>query len=197
MFIGRSLMTGRAVCLLFLPVGRVTRSVPSGGLEHFDWHAHKADHPGDSGAWQVEGGVMTVIWGDGGINQGPLTVLASGIEFYGKRYSRPRTVGITDLAGRWEAASGTALGGGEGINRLSTLTVDAGGSYRRDGAIGGVVDGLASAEGSSSSGTLAIVGQTLTFSADDGSSVARTFLPAAGEPLDSFSLDADMFTRLD
>lgn len=61
-FVGRSLLTGRAVCLLFLDGGRVTRAIPSGGLETFDWDQHQADHPGDSGAWQVDADQLTIAW---------------------------------------------------------------------------------------------------------------------------------------
>ena len=47
MFVSRSLLTGRAVCLLFLSGGRVTRAIPEGGLESFDWTKHQAAHRGD------------------------------------------------------------------------------------------------------------------------------------------------------
>ena len=194
-FVGRSLLTGRAVCLLFLTDGRVTRSIPYGGFEQFDWARHLADHPGDSGTWEQAGGQLSIAWGDGGVHQGPLTVLPTGIEFYGKRYSRPMTVMPSDLVGRWESASGTALAGGEGINSLSTLIVETDGRYRWNGTVGGVVAGQATTVGRSSSGTVVIAGQTMTFAADDGSTIARSFLPFGGEPVEAFSLDADMFTR--
>lgn len=195
-FVGRSLLTGRAVCLLFLPDGRVTRSIPAGGLEHFDWARHQADHAGDSGTWTMDGGQLSIAWGDGRVHHGLLTIHPTGIEFYGKRYSMPRTVQPADLVGRWESARGSAVSGGEGINRLSTLIVEAEGRYRWEGAVGGIVAGLAAAGGSSNSGTLAISVQSITLKADDGSVDAHTFLPTAGEPLEAFSLDADMFTRL-
>lgn len=196
-FVGRSLLTGRAVCLLFLGGGRVTRAIPSGGLENFDWARHKEDHPGDSGTWEMDGEQLTIAWGDGGVHRGPLTVRPTGIEFYGKRYSRPMTVKLSDLVGRWESALGTAVAGGEGVDRVSTLVVEADGHYSWSGTVGGIVAGRASANESSSSGTLLISGQTMTVQADDGALVARTFLPAEGEPLEAFSVDADMFTRMD
>ena len=45
LFVGRSLLTGRVIYLLFLSGGRVTRSIPTGGLENFDWARHQANHP--------------------------------------------------------------------------------------------------------------------------------------------------------
>ena len=77
-FVGRSLLTGRAVCLLFLDGGRVTRSIPSGGLEQFDWVRHNADHPGDSGMWEMLDDELSITWGDGGVHHGPLTVRPAG-----------------------------------------------------------------------------------------------------------------------
>ncbi len=196
-FVGRSLLTGRAVCLFFLDGGRITRSIPSGGLENLDWSRHEEDHPGDSGTWEMHGQELTIAWGDGGVHRGPLTVRPTGIEFYGKRYSRPMTVEPADLVGRWEAASGSALAGGEGVNALSTLIVEDGGRYGWTGTVGGVVAGRSTAEARSMSGTLLLSGQTITFRADDGSLDTRTFLPVAGEPLEAFSIDTEMFTRVD
>ena len=194
-FVGRSLLTGRAVCLLFMEDGRVTRSIPSGGLESFDWTRHEADHSGDSGTWALDGAELTVAWRDGGIQRGPLVIHPSGIEFYGKRYARPVTVAIADLAGTWEAASGSAITGGDGVNVLSSLIVEADGRYAWADVVGGVVEGRATSTRRSTSGTLQIARQTMTFTADDGSVVARTFLPVGGEPLEAFSLDAELFTR--
>jgi hypothetical protein len=194
-FVGRSLLTGRAVCLFFLDGGRVTRSIPSGGLENLDWAHHERDHPGDSGTWEMHGDELSIAWGDGGVHRGPLTIGPDGIEFYGKRYARPMTVEPSDLVGRWESASGTALTEGEWINALSDLLVEADGHYRWTGTVGGLVDGRATAAGSSTSGRLLISGQTITFKADDGSLDAYTFLAVAGEPLEAFSIDTVMFTR--
>lgn len=196
-FIGRSLLTGRAVCLLFLGGGRVTRFIPSGGLEHFNWAAHSGAHGGDSGTWEMVGGQLRITWGDGGVHQGPLTVRTSGIEFYGKRYARPTTAKLADLVGRWESARGTAIPGGDGVNALNSLTVEPDGRYRWTGSTGGSVEGRAVAEESSRTGRLNISGQTITFRADDGSVTTHTFLPVAGEPLGAFSIDTDMFTRID
>ncbi len=195
-FIGRSLLTGRAVCLLFLDGGRVTRFIPAGGLQHFDWTAHKAAHAGDSGSWEMAGEQLRIIWGDRGIHQGPLTVRPTGIEFYGKRYARPPTATPSDLVGRWESARGTALVGGEGINALKTLTVEPGGRYHWTGNTGGVVAGRAAAAEASRTGRLTVSGQTITFLADDGTASTHTFLPVAGEPLGAFGIDADLFTRI-
>ena len=61
LFLGRSLLTGRAVCLLFLSDGRITRAIPAGGLEHFDWAAHRAAHAGDVGTWQLQGGQLDLM----------------------------------------------------------------------------------------------------------------------------------------
>ena len=140
---------------------------------------------------------LSITWGDGGVHRGPLTVRPAGIEFYGKRYSRPGSATTADLVGTWEAAQGTAVGGGDGINRLSTLIVEADGRYRWAETVGGVVDGEASAGGDSWTGTLSISGQTVTFDADDGALDVRTFLPVPGEPLSAFSLDDDLFTRVE
>ncbi len=196
-FVGRSLITGRAVCLLFLSGGRVTRFIPTGGLEQFDWSRHRAAHGSDSGIWELSGGQLRIVWGDGGVHQGPLTVRPTGIEFYGKRYARPATVNVPDLAGRWESARGTGVAGGEGINNLNTLTVEPDGRYRWTGTTGGVVAGRAAAAESSRSGKLKISGQTILFEADDGTASAHTFLPVAGVPLGAFSIDADLFTRIE
>ena len=195
-FIGRSLLTGRAVCLLFLDDGRITRSIPSGGLAALDWARHQGDHIGDCGTWAMTGEQLTVTWGDGGVHEGRLTVNPEGIEFYGKRYARPTSIEPSDLVGAWEAAGGTAIVGGEGLVRLSTLSVEPDLRYRWDETIGGVVAGRATADAAASSGSLRLSEQTMTFDADDGSIVARTFLPVTGEQLEAFSLDASMFTRV-
>lgn len=197
-FVGRSLLTGRAVCLMFLSGGRVTRFIPAGGLEHFDWAGHQARHSGDSGTWESAGGQLRIVWGDGGVHQGPLTVREDGIEFYGKRYARPATVGVAALAGRWESTRGTAIAGGEGINTATSLIIEADGRYQWSGITGGVVAGEAAAGAAmAASGKLAIAGATATFRGDGGTFAARTFLPAAGTPVSAFSLDADMYTRAD
>jgi hypothetical protein len=183
------------VCLLFLDRGRVTRSIPTGGLETFDWDRHQAGHTGDSGTWDIENGQLTIDWGDGGVHQGTLTVHPTGIEFYGKRYSRPGAVELADVAGHWEAAHGTAPWGGEGLISLSSLTIEADGNYAWDGTIGGVLDGSTTAEARSGTGTIHISGQTMAFNADDGSVMERTFLAVAGKPVTAFNLDAELFTR--
>ena len=195
-FVGRSLLTGRAVCLLFLGGGRITRFIPAGGLEDFDWARHRANHAGDSGSWEMTGGRLKITWGDGGVHRGPLTVRPTGIEFYGKRYSKPASATISDLAGRWESARGTAAAGGEGINNLKDLTVDQDGRYRLGTTTGGDAAGRAVSGGTSRSGRLKIAGQTITLTADDGTVTAHSFLPVPGEPLAAFSLDANLFTRL-
>ncbi len=194
-FVGRSLLTGRAVCLMFLDRGRVSRAIPSGGLDDLDWTRHRIDHAGDCGTWELDGGVMTISWGDGGLHRGPLTVGQTGIEFYGKHYATPVTVELSALVGAWEAASGMAIVGGDGIDRLSSLSIAADGRYMWTEVVGGMVAGRATVSGGSASGTVRISGQTMTFHADDGTSRACTFLPVSGDPLEAFSLDAEMLTR--
>jgi len=194
-FVGRSLLTGRAVCLLFMADGRASRAIPSGGLVGFDWALHEQDHPGDVGAWTVGGNILTINWGDGGVHSGPLTVKEDSIEFYGKRYPRPALATVAELAGQWEAASGFAIAGGAGINRVSSLTIQADGRYRWAGTVAGVVEGVAAAAESSNSGTLEVSGQTATFKADDGSTSEHTLVAVAGQPVTAFTLDQEMFTR--
>jgi hypothetical protein len=196
LFLGRSLLTGRAVCLLFLTGGRVTRFIPTGGLENFDWAQHQTSHFGDCGTWESADGQLRIVWGDGGVNQGPLTVHPDSIEFYGKRYARPASVSVAALAGHWQSTRGMAVVGGQGINTTSTLIVEAGGRYRWSSITGGVVAGRAAADTDAmAAGTLSITEATATFRADDGTVVSRTFLPMSGTPIAAFSLDADMFTR--
>lgn len=196
MFVGRSLLTGRAVCLLFLSGGRVTRVIPNGGLERFDWAGHRTAHSRDVGAWEIRDGQLSIAWGDGGVHQGPLRVTEGGIEFYGKRYSKPVTVSVADLVGLWEAARGTAITGGEGINTATTLSIGANGRYRWTGVTGGAAAGRATAGGVTRTGKLSVSGQTMTFLDDDGTASARTLLPAAGTPVAAMSLDTDLFTRV-
>lgn len=196
MFIGRSLLTGRAVCLLFLGGGRITRVIPAGGLESFDWNRHRAAHGSDSGTWQMRGGDLAVRWGDGGVHQGPLTVNANGIEFYGKRYSRAATVPLAAIAGRWDAARGTAIAGGAGINRISELVIQADGRFQWVATTGGVVSARAAATDRSMVGQAAIRGLTMVLRSDAGTTLSYTFLPAGGSPVTAFSLDGDLFTRV-
>ncbi len=194
-FVGRSLLTGRAVCLLFLSGGRITRAIPDGGLESFEWARHRAAHSGDSGTWQMRGGQLVVTWGDGGVHQGPITERPDGIEFYGKRYAKPARVTLAAIAGRWESARGTAIAGGPGINRVSTLVIQADGRYQWDSTTGGVVSGRAVAADRSLSGQVIVKSQTILFTSDNGRTTSHTFLPVAGTPTEAFSVDADMFTR--
>lgn len=196
MFVGRSLLTGRAVCLLFLSGGRATRFIPTGGLEAFDWVRHRTEHEPNSGTWEKRGDLLRINWGDGGVHEGPLKVTESGIEFYGKRYSRPVGVTVGQLAGQWESARGTAITGGEGINTITNLMIEADGRYRWSGTTGGEVAGRAAASVVSRSGRLSIVGSTMTLTADDATIVARTLVAVSGTPVSAFSLDADLFTRV-
>ncbi|MCC7066231.1 MAG: hypothetical protein IT456_25780, partial [Planctomycetes bacterium] len=152
LFVGRSLLTGRAVCLLFLSGGRITRAIPAGGLEQFDWARHSAAHAGDSGVWQMSGTRLIVQWSDGGVHEGIVAVHPDGIEFHGKRYARPGTANVAAIAGRWEATRGTAIAGGPGINRTTELIIQADGRYQRRGTIGGVVAGRAAAGSEAASG---------------------------------------------
>jgi hypothetical protein len=194
-FVGRSLLTGRAVCLLFLSGGRITRAIPAGGLESFDWNRHRAAHGPDSGTWQMRGSQLVVTWGDGGVHQGPITTHSDGIEFYGKRYSKPSSASLAAIAGRWESARGTAIAGGAGINRVSELAISADGRYQLGSTTGGVVSGRAVAADRSMSGTVTVKGLTIILRSDAGTTSSHTFLPAAGSPVSAFSMDADMFTR--
>jgi hypothetical protein len=196
MFVGRSLITGRAVCLLFLSGGRITRAIPDGGLESFDWARHQAAHAGDSGRWDMRGGQLVVAWGDGGVHQGPITVRPDGIEFYGKRYAKAAPVSLAAIAGRWEAARGTAIVGGTGINRLSELAIQADGRYQWGSTVGGVVSGRAVATDRSMSGQVTVKSLTIVFTSDTGRTTSHTFLPVAGMPVSAFSVDADLFTRV-
>jgi hypothetical protein len=195
LFVGRSLLTGRAVCLLFLSGGRITRAIPEGGLERFDWGRHQAAHPGDSGSWEMRGGQLVVAWGDGGVHQGPLSVHPGSIEFYGKRYAVPTPVGIAAIAGRWESARGTAIAGGAGIITVSELDIRADGRYQWGATTGGVVSGRAVVADRSMSGHVSVTGLTMTFSSDAGASTSHTFLPVADQPVVAFGLDSNMFTR--
>ena len=198
MFVGRSLLTGRAVCLLFLSGGRITRFIPAGGLENFDWGQHQAAHSRDSGKWELSAGELRILWGDGGIQQGPLTVHPNGIEFYGKRYARLVSASIAAMVGRWEAARGSAVTGGAGINTMHTLVIEPDGRYRLRGITGGIVAGRSASGGElDRSGKLTITGATLVLTADDGTTSSHTFVPVAGDPLNAFSLDTDLFTRAD
>lgn len=194
-FIGRSLLTGRAVCLLFLGRGRITRAIPDGGLEHFDWARHQAAHPRDSGRWEIRGDQLVIAWGDGGVHQGPLTVHPDSIEFYGKRYAKPIAVRLGAIAGRWESARGTAIAGGPGINSVSTLIISADGHYQWQTTNGGVVSGRAVAGEDSTAGEVLLTGSTITFAPKGGALRSYTFLPAAGQPVTAFSIDANLFTR--
>jgi hypothetical protein len=194
-FVGRSLLTGRAVCLLFLSEGRITRAIPAGGLESFDWARHKAEHQTDVGVWRMEGRELRVVWGDGGVHVGPLAARAEGIEFYGKRYSTPQRVELSSLVGRWEATRGTAIAGGGGVHVAATLILDENGRYRWASVIGGVVSGRATAAERAGAGTVSLTGATLVLRSDGGTTTAHTFLPAAGIPVQAFTLDGDLFVR--
>jgi hypothetical protein len=196
LFVSRSLLSGRAVCLLFLSDGRVTRAIPEGGLERFDWAAHEAAHSRDSGRWALKGGQLSIAWGDGGVHEGPLTVRPDGIEFYGKRYAKPVSVVPGAIVGRWEAARGTAITGGAGVNVATTLVIEPAGRYQWLAATGGVVAGRAAASDRAMTGTVTITGNTIVFTPDTGMATSYTFLPVAGTPTTAFSVDANMFTRV-
>lgn len=195
-FVSRSLLTGRAVCLLFLSEGRVTRVIPRGGLERFDWAAHRAAHERDSGTWAMRGGAVRITWGDGGVQEGPLTETPTGIEFAGKRYWRPMVVDARAVAGAWESARGTAIAGGEGVNAVATLAIEGDGAFRWIGTTGGAVAGRTAADQREVRGTLRVSGATLIFRGAGGAETSRTFLVAPGEPVTAFTLDGEVFTRV-
>jgi len=195
-FVGRSLLTGKAVCLLFLSGGRITRAIPQKGLEHFDWAQHQSEHSGDSGQWEIRGNQLRIVWGDGGVHEGPLTATPDGIEFYGKRYARPATVAIAALAGKWDSARGTALWGGEGIMMTQTLIINRDGSFRWEAGTGGVVSGEAVSNAAKNmAGTVKISGSTMTFYGSEGAVESYTFLPLPGDPIVAFTLGNSTFTR--
>jgi hypothetical protein len=197
MFVSRSLLTGRTVCLLFLSGGRVTRAVPEGGLENVDWARHQTAHAGDIGRWEVRGGQIAIAWGDGGVHEGPLVVRADGIEFYGKRYAKPVAVALNALAGRWQATRGTAIAGGSGINVATTLIIQADGRYEWSATTGGVVAGRSVASDKKMAGTVRITeATTIVFTPDSGAATAHTLLAVAGDPIRAFSVDANMFARV-
>ncbi len=197
MFVSRSLLTGRTVCLLFLSGGRVTRAVPEGGLENFEWAKHEATHARDSGQWAVRGGQLAIAWGDGGVHEGPLTLRPDGIEFYGKRYTKPVEVALAALAGRWQATRGTAIAGGPGINVASALSIGADGRYEWSSTTGGVVAGRAAASDKTMTGTVRITGATtIVLTPDSGAATTHTLLAVSGSPTAAFSVDANMFTRV-
>jgi len=195
MFVSRSLLSGRAVCLLFLNGGRVTRFIPEGGLESFDWAAHQTAHGRDSGRWEMRGNQLAIAWGDGGVHEGPLTVRPDGIEFYGKRYTKPVSASLTAISGRWEAARGTAIAGGSGVNVANSLVIQPDGRYQWASTTGGTVAGRAAASEVTRTGTVTVKGSTIVFTPDSGAATSHTFLPVAGSPVTAFSVDANMFTR--
>lgn len=190
-FTGISLLSGKAICLLFLDGGRITRSIPEGGLQEFHWEQHKKDHSGDCGTYTVSDGTLSVRWGDGGVHTGPLKGTPNGIEFYGKRYTRPETVSVEKLAGSWQSAR-TAFD----LTVTHELEIGADGSFHWVSGTGGVVAGRAVArENRNLRGKLTIRGLTATFKGDDGSVQNYTFLPVPGEPVGAFAIGRDMFVR--
>jgi hypothetical protein len=105
-------------------------------------------------------------------------------------------VSLSAIVGRWEAARGTAIAGGSGVNRVSELVIQADGRYQWGSTTGGAVSGRAVASDRALSGRVAIKGLTIIFTSDAGVTTSHTFLPAAGSPVNAFSIDADMFTRV-
>ena len=198
LFVGRSLLSGKAVCLLFLDGGRITRSIPESGLENFHWMEHAVNHSGDCGTWQLTGNLLRIVWGDGGVHEGPLKVNPNGIEFYGKTYARIGTVSIASISGEWESARGTAAWGGEGITMTHSLSITADGKFHWVAGGGGVVSGHAVQDRSKDTrGKLQIVGATAIFTSDDGTVETYTFTAVPGNPTVAFGLDQNMFTRKD
>src|SRR5207248_10323989 len=55
MFVGIDPLSGEAICLLFLDGGRVTRSIPKGGLENFSWEEHKKKQSHNCGIYTLSG----------------------------------------------------------------------------------------------------------------------------------------------
>lgn len=197
MFVSRSLLRGRAVCLLFLSGGRVTRAIPEGGLERFDWERHRDVHSRDTGRWETRGPRLSIAWNDGGAHEGPLVVRPDGIEFYGKRYAKPAAAALSAIIGKWEAARGAAIAGGAGVNAASTLVIDAGDRYQWVDTMGGTIGGRSRASERTTTGSLTIIGSTIVFTPDVGTATSHTFLPVTGTPVTAFSVDSNMFTRVD
>ena len=189
-WLGRSLLTGRAACLLFLADGRATRFIPEQGLERFDWDKHKSGHAGDCGIWTMEGSTLTIKWGDGGTHKGELKGGTDSIEFYGKRYSKPRSASISELAGVWESARGIA-----GVLASTTLRVDSSGAFTWNEVVGASIPEAVSASSNILKGKIEIRGLTAVLMFEDGSVKHYTFLPAQGSPLTAFSLGSKLFVR--
>jgi hypothetical protein len=182
MFFARSNLTGKAVCLLFLDGGRITREIPEGGLEDMRWEKHLAANPKNSGTYSFADGKLTVRWGDGGVHEGPVKATARGLEFYGKGYVKPAPVTVAELAGEWESAL-TAPGGG-GMTHLQELTISADGTFRWKRATGGSGDGWAAFGGATEvRGRLTVQGTVATFRSDDGAVATHTILRMPGEPI--------------
>jgi hypothetical protein len=191
-FVGTSLLTGKAICLMFLSGGRITRAIPKGGLEDFYWEQHKSENGGNCGTWSISGDTLTVTWGDGGVNKGPLKATANGVEFYGKRYTRPEKVDVARLAGRWESARTVGA-----LTVTHTLDIGAGGAFHWVMGSGGVVAGRAVAStGRDLRGTLTMRGTTATFRGDDGSVLTYYLHRVPGdEVVTAFSVGGDMFWK--
>jgi hypothetical protein len=190
-FVGRSLLSGKAICFLFLDGGRITRAIPETGLENFYWEQHKKEHLGDCGTYTLSGQTLSIRWGDGGVNTGPLTATPNGIEFYNKRYTKPETISVERLVGSWQAA----LSVGD-ITMTHDLEISLDGSFHWQIVTGGAVPGKAVANtGRDLRGKMAIHGLSATFKGNDGSVLTYTLLPVPGEPMQAFALGRDMFTR--
>jgi hypothetical protein len=190
-FFATSMLSGKAVCLLFLDGGRITREIPEGGLEELYWEQHLKDNPRNSGTYTVKDGTLTISWGDGGVHTGPIKATPEGIEFYGKRYVKPAPTTVEQLAGAWQSALTSGA-----MTTSHELTIGADGAFHWTGGTGGSGDGWAAFGGARDvRGKLTLRGSTATFRADNGSVETFTFLRMPGDPATVFSVGRNMFAR--
>ena len=192
-FVGTSLLTGKAICLMFLDKGRITRAIPEQDLDNFSWAEHVQMHGGDCGTYTISNGILKVKWGDGGVHEGPVKQTPNGVEFYQKRYSRPQTTSIAEIAGRWE--SSRSIGA---IATIHDLRIGTDGSFIWKTDRGGVVAGRAvHSSVRDTKGKVSIRGTSITFRNDDGTTETFAFIRVAGTPIKAFSIGMNMFTKSD
>ena len=192
-FVGTSLLSGGAICLMFLDGGRITRTIPGQDLDNFSWSEHLGKYPRNCGTYTISNGILKVKWGDGGVHEGPIKQTANGLEFYQKRYTKPEAVTVAQIAGRWESARSIGA-----IATTHDLRIAADGSFTWKTDRGGVVAGRAVYSSvRDTKGKLSIRGTIIVFRNDDGTSETLTFLRVPGNPIKAFSIGMDMFTKSD
>ena len=192
-FVGTSLLSGGAICLMFLDGGRITRTIPGQDLDNFSWAEHLEKYPRNCGTYTISNGILKVKWGDGGVHEGPIKQTPNGIEFYQKRYTKPEPVAVAEIAGRWESAKSIGA-----IATTHVLRIASDGSFTWKTDRGGVVAGRAVYSSvRDSRGKVTVRGTIITFHNDDGTTETLTFLRVPGNPIKAFSIGMDMFTRSD